>query len=70
MIEGFKDSFKQPGYAAYSHIEQLLFNDFQRDEFKDDLDFSCNIYTNDLQKTLLEFQHITFMLDFISYGIS
>ena len=43
VIQGLKDHFNQPGYDAYSHLEKLLIEACQGDDFEEDLKFCCNI---------------------------
>ena len=68
VIQGLTDRFNQPGYAAYSHLEQLLIKACQGDNFKEDLDFCSDFYGDGLDKTLLEAQLCTLHLDFIRYS--
>ena len=69
VIQGLQDRFNQPGYAAYSHLEQLLIKACQGDDFEEDLTFCCNLYGDDVEKNLLEAQLHTLHLDFIRYSM-
>ena len=40
VIEGLMDCFNQPGYADYSHLEQLMIKACQGDNSKENLTFA------------------------------
>ena len=75
MVSCLKDRFEQPGYQAYSNLEQILIKACQGKELVEELDFICNFYKEDLQKDLLRVQLQTLDVDFKSkfeerYGTS
>ena len=67
VIGGLKDRFEQPGYATYSHLEQLLIKACQGDDFSHDLNFCCEFY-KEIDRACLQPQLLTIHLDFIRYS--
>ena len=63
-VSCLKDRFEQPGYQIYSNLEQTLIKACQGKDFKEELDFICAYYKEDLQKELLHVQLQTLTVDF------
>ena len=64
IVNCIKDRFQQPGYTVYSHLEQLLLKASEKKDTKEDLEFICKFYGNDLDKENLKAQLITFGIEF------
>ena len=47
------DRFSHPGYKVYSHLESLLLNAVNGNDFSEDLDYVCNFYGEDLERNSL-----------------
>ena len=63
-VSCLKDHFEQPGYQIYSNLKQTLIKACRGKEFKEELDFICDYYKEDLQKDLLHVQLQTLTVDF------
>ena len=50
------DRFNQPGYKVYSHLESLLLNAVNGNDFSEDLDYVCNFYGEDFERNSLLIQ--------------
>lgn len=47
------DRFNQPGYKVYSHLESVLLNAVNGNDFLEHLDYVCNFYEEDLERNSL-----------------
>ena len=54
-INSIRDRFDQPGYAMYRKLEDLLLNVCQRREYRDELQYVCDLY-QELDVSLLDVQ--------------
>ena len=59
-----KDRFDQPGYRLYMNLEQLLTNAILQKDFTSQLQLVCEFYGDDLDRDLLQFQLLTFRINF------
>lgn len=64
IINCIKDRFQQPGYIVYSHLEQLLLKAAENKDIKEELEFVCKFYEDDLDQENLKAQLFTFGIEF------
>ena len=65
-----EDRYNQPGYSIYCNLEQLLLKACQNLDYKQELEYVCSFYKDDLEEDRLRVQLLTFQVDFMKRQIS
>ena len=54
-----RSRFDQKGFKTFSNVEQLLFKACKGQNYEEELDFVCNVFTNDFNKIELAAELLT-----------
>ena len=56
LLYYIESRFQQPGYTVYYHLEDVLVKAANKENYEEDLDFSCRFYKKDFNQEQLEMQ--------------